>query len=540
MPMPYALLRAGMACTLLLCLYNCANQIPPEGGPRDQEPPVIVAEASTPNLQTNFRPQTIELTFNEWVRLKDQSQQIVVSPPLEYPFEVKLKRRTLIFSFDEREQLRDSATYVINFGTAIQDLTEGNAALDLRFVFATGPVIDSLNVTGQVVDAYTGEPAKEVLFLLYANTADSVVRTERPFYFSRTDEGGRFVVSNVKAGRYRAVALESTGGDYLYQPGERIGFPDSLILVAPGDSNDIGTLRLSAVPARVRIADVDTMAFGEVKIAFAPQLPAGLSWRAGPNGPTGIVSETRGDSLILYYDTPTRRRWDLYLTADTLFSDTLSLQVGDRAAFLRSDTLRALPDAGRFAPVRPYTLTFSRPLQGVDTNRIGLLIDTTGVSVPVRVRIDTINRRNLLLQANWQDNQRYRLILPPQSVTDQYGRANPDTIQRLLTADARRNFGSILFTFSTERPNQQYIVRLLGPQDRLVDTFILTGSRRYTRNLPGLPAGQYRLEIIDDRNRNGRWDPGNYDAGRQPETVVRRELEQLRANWDLEAEVVLE
>lgn len=534
-----AVFRVVAACALLLLLTDCANQIPPEGGPRDQEPPEVVEAASTPNLQTDFRPRQIELTFNEWVRLQDQSQQIVVSPPLEYPFEVTLKRRTLIFAFDEREQLRDSATYVINFGTAIKDLTEGNAARELRFVFATGPVIDSLTVTGQVVDAYSGEPAKEVLFLLYANTADSVVRTQRPFYFARTNDGGRFVVSNVKAGRYRAVALESPGGDYLYQPGERIGFPDSLILVSPGDSNDIGTLRLSAVPPRVRVADLDTSAFGQVKVAFAPQLPAGLRWRVGPNGPQGVSSEFSGDSLVLFYDTPVRQPWALYLTADTLFRDTLTINVGDRAAFLRLDTLQALPEAGRFAPVRPYALTFSRPLRSVDSSQVRLVIDSTGQAVPFRLSIDTTMRRTLHIQANWQDNQRYRLLLAPRAITDQYGRNLPDTLVRQINADARRNFGSIRLTFSTDQPRTQYVVRLIGPQDRLIETFILTGDRRYERLVPGLPAGSYRLEIIEDRNRNERYDPGSYEAGRQPEAVIHRELEQLRANWDLEAEVEL-
>ncbi|MCB0640491.1 MAG: carboxypeptidase regulatory-like domain-containing protein, partial [Phaeodactylibacter sp.] len=108
------------------------------------------------------------------------------------------KYKTVLFEFDENEELRENATYIINFGDAIKDFTEGNIA-PIRFIFSTGDYIDSLEVKGRVVDAVSGEPVSDVLVMLYDNLNDTVVRTERPFYFSRTDKAGQFKIENVKA-----------------------------------------------------------------------------------------------------------------------------------------------------------------------------------------------------------------------------------------------------------------------------------------------------------------------------------------------------
>ncbi|MEZ4985296.1 MAG: Ig-like domain-containing protein [Saprospiraceae bacterium] len=166
-------------------LVGCANPMAPVGGPKDEQPPRIDSLRSTPDMQTNFRPQTIELTFDEWLKLDQPNQKVVISPPIQ-GYVVRLKGKTVIVDLGDKDTLRANVTYVVQFGDAVKDLTEGNAVKDLRYVFSTGPYIDSLTLGGKVVDAYTGEPQSGVLVMLYDNLADSVFRKERPFYFSKT------------------------------------------------------------------------------------------------------------------------------------------------------------------------------------------------------------------------------------------------------------------------------------------------------------------------------------------------------------------
>ena len=90
---------------LLYFAAGCASISPLQGGPKDETPPKVLEEESTPNEQTNASPRRIELVFDEWITLTDVFNQVVVSPPLQYKPEVLLKGRTVIFELDEKEQL---------------------------------------------------------------------------------------------------------------------------------------------------------------------------------------------------------------------------------------------------------------------------------------------------------------------------------------------------------------------------------------------------------------------------------------------------
>ena len=117
-------------------IWGCANVGTLTGGDKDETPPQLDTLNSTRNFQTNFPGRSFELTFDEWLTLNDVFNQVIVSPPLEFRPEVSLKKKTVHFEFNDDEILREDATYVINFGEAIEDFTEGNAA-EMRFVFST-------------------------------------------------------------------------------------------------------------------------------------------------------------------------------------------------------------------------------------------------------------------------------------------------------------------------------------------------------------------------------------------------------------------
>ena len=152
------MIRFFSSCLLILLLYSCATPTTPTGGPRDENPPQIDTTLSTPNFQTRFLKQDISLTFNEWVMLEDVFNQVIISPPLQFKPEIYIKKKSVIIKWDERETLRENVTYTFNFGESVKDLTEKNPAEKLRFVFSTGDFIDSLTLSGKVVDAVDGKP----------------------------------------------------------------------------------------------------------------------------------------------------------------------------------------------------------------------------------------------------------------------------------------------------------------------------------------------------------------------------------------------
>ena len=255
---------------ILIFATSCAQIVSPTGGPKDEDPPVLDTLNSTPNFQTNFTKQELEFQFDEWVQLKDVFNQVVTSPPLRYgPPEVYLRKKSVRLKFDEREELKENATYLINFGDAIRDLSENNPT-ELRFVFSTGDFIDSLSIGGKVLDSFSGEPVEDIIVMLYDNLSDTVVRTERPFYFTKTDKTGKFTIENLRADTFKVFALMDTNLDYLYNSeAEQIGFLDSLLIV--NDSLQPKKIQISAfLPTpRLNLQDDVQDKYGLLRMEFS-------------------------------------------------------------------------------------------------------------------------------------------------------------------------------------------------------------------------------------------------------------------------------
>ncbi len=132
---------------IVLVCWGCAQQGSPAGGPRDEDPPVVL-ESDPPNYSIHFDAKKIEIKFDEYIVLDNVNQELIVSPPMEEQPEVKLKKRTLVIEFEE--ELKPYTTYTFNFGSAIKDLHEGNILMNFEYVFSTGDVLDSLSVRGTI------------------------------------------------------------------------------------------------------------------------------------------------------------------------------------------------------------------------------------------------------------------------------------------------------------------------------------------------------------------------------------------------------
>lgn len=217
---------------LLFFIANCAKIGSPEGGPRDETPPLI--EKCKPlNRSVYFKGKKFEITFDEFIRTDAISQELIVSPPMEERPEIRLRGKTLIIEWEE--DLRDSTTYTFSFGESIKDLNEGNVLRNFEFVFSTGGHLDSLAVLGTVLQAFNLEPHEEDVFLmLYSNLNDSAPLLEIPEYVGKADDKGNFLINNVRPANYRLFALQDLNRNYKYDvPEEFIGFLDSTIHLYP-------------------------------------------------------------------------------------------------------------------------------------------------------------------------------------------------------------------------------------------------------------------------------------------------------------------
>lgn len=221
----------------MLAIVGCARMGQPDGGWYDDDPPRVIA--TFPQDQSvGVREKKIAIQFNEFIKLEDATNKVIVSPPqLEVP-EIKAAGKKIIVEL--QDTLKDNTTYTIDFSDAISDNNEGNPLGNYTYSFSTGERIDTFEVAGYVLDARDLEPVKGILVGLYDDLADSAFQTKPLLRVSRTDGSGHFVVKGVAPGTYRAYALQDADGDFRFsQKSEMVAFDHTIF--EPSSKPDVRT-----------------------------------------------------------------------------------------------------------------------------------------------------------------------------------------------------------------------------------------------------------------------------------------------------------
>ena len=220
-----------LACSLIITC-GCAKIGSPTGGLKDETPPKIV-ESKPENYSTNFNSKKIEITFDEFIQLKNIYNELIISPPLKERPENKLRGKSLVI--DLNNELKDNTTYTLNFGNALADNNEGNVLTNFEFVISTGGYVDSMSVTGKLVNAFNLKPGEEPVYvMLYENLKDSAPFVEIPSFIGKTNKDGAFAVNNIKADTFRIFALKDANSNLLFDASnEKIAFIDSSFVISP-------------------------------------------------------------------------------------------------------------------------------------------------------------------------------------------------------------------------------------------------------------------------------------------------------------------
>lgn len=237
---------------IILMIYACASTGTPDGGPYDETPPKFVRSTPEPNAINNKRKK-VSLEFDEFIKIENAAEKVIISPPQAEMPEVKASgKRVLVEFFDS---LKANTTYTIDFGDAIVDNNEGNPMGNFSYAFSTGETIDTMEVSGTVLNAQDLEPIKGIQVGLHKNLDDSAF-VKIPFdRISRTDSRGRFSIKGIAPGKYRIFALKDGNQNYLFDSKtEIIAYNDSVIVpsmeaAVKNDTvwNSIDTLKIDTV-----------------------------------------------------------------------------------------------------------------------------------------------------------------------------------------------------------------------------------------------------------------------------------------------------
>ena len=225
----YIFLRLLAVLVFAVLMLACANIGNPNGGPYDEDPPKFVG--SNPKMnQLNFKGKKIEVYFDEYISVDQPSENVIVTPPQKQsPTIMALGKKVLV---ELKDTLVDNTTYTIDFTSSISDNNEKNVLENFSLAFSTGDILDTLRISGVLLNAEDLEPVQKVLVGIHSNMSDTAF-TATPFLrASKTDERGRFVIHNVAPGSYSVFALEDNNRNYAYDKNnnEGLAFFDSIVI----------------------------------------------------------------------------------------------------------------------------------------------------------------------------------------------------------------------------------------------------------------------------------------------------------------------
>ena len=569
-------------------MYSCANIGNPSGGPIDKTPPIFMRSNPTPNA-VNVKDRKIEIFFDEIVTLKDPSTKIIVSPAqTEMPRMSALGRKVTVELVDS---LLPNTTYTIDFSNSIQDNNEGNAIDNFAFAFSTGSVIDSMRVSGYVLDSRTLEPMQSIVVGLQSNLADSAFHKEKLQRVALTNDRGQFTIRNVSPGSYHIFALKDLDRDYKFgNPTEDIAFLDSIIVPSIGtreaadtvynDLNEIDTIMRATRPAYFP-NDILLSMFNEdrksqylannlrvdstrISLTFAAAsdtLPSlSIVGRNDVPDQWYTLERSQTNDTLTYWIRPPH-----LVSADTLMVTTTYLRT-DTASNLSwgTDTLKFTFQRQKAKKKKKNEETDSleqirfmelHPLANGTQEVYAPLLLQTGTPIErysreafhlqrklqndtifypaeiksIALRDSTLNRRDLVLKVDWEPGAAYTLAVDSLAMTDIYGlQTKPLKVD--FNVRKMEEYGNIVFNITAVRDSA--IVELLDGTEKIV---LRAPVKNHRAELLNLLPGKYYARLFIDRNGNGKYDTGNYDMHLQPEeTVYYPGAINLKKNWDVE------
>ena len=574
------------ALAWIVIISSCANPGMPVGGAKDTIPPVLVK--TEPGYKSlNYKGKDVQLTFNEYIATEEISEVLVISPPMIKKPVIRTKSKTLVIEFNE--DLKDSATYSLDFKNSIADNNEKNELENFRFSFSTGDVFDSLRVAGRLMNAFNLEPIDKGLVLIHKNLHDSAVYRVTPDYISKTDKEGLFMIDNIAPGKYHLFSIVDANNNLLYDEGaEEMAFEDSLIIPSAEFVEEVDTIYTATdtivvmghthfLPEPIYLKQFTEDIFDQFldsyerntryksTFVFNKSVKDSFELNLIGNNETNwyqIEHNENVDSLIVWIADTTVARMDtllmevcylqldsmsrIYLQKDTVAMDFTDKEDDKSKKKKKSDNEEETPE-----PILQFNLqtdisgsvvelnknigiSFPEPILTYDSTKIILYLSDDTLKKPLNFKFekDTSEYRKYNISYQWEPEEKYALQIDSAAFTNIFGITN----RKLTTKFSAREedyYGTVSLKFtSVEIP---VIVQLLTNSDDEKVIVEKTIEKNGSVLFDYIKPEKYRIKVIYDKNGNGKWDTGSYQDKVQPERVsYHNEVVKVRSNWEAE------
>ncbi len=575
------LLHLYTALFVTFILSSCANRGTPTGGSYDLEPPKL--ESISPEMKaTNLKHlKTITMVFDENVQLENPSEKVIITPPQKIaPSFTVINRKIKI---DLRDSLIPNTTYVIDFTDALADMNEKNELENFVVTFSTGNKVDSMEISGKVLQAENLEPVSGIYVGLHSNLNDSAF-LKTPFdRISKTDSKGHFTIRGITPNKYRLYALKDGNRDFKYDsPAEEVAFLDSLIVPSFTPAMRVDTV------FKADKKTVDTL----INKSYTRFLPDNIVLRAFTSSFKKQFLQKyerpRRNNVNLYFGGPTKHPDVQFLnhTMDKNFplleernqkNDTIKYWITDpkivskdslllKVNYVKTDSLnvgRAQSDtlklnfrefkgkkkdkdepqikflgiktnaSSTIDILQSLSLEFEEPIKDFSQQKLVLshLKDSVLTPVEYTLAADSLNPRKYKLSYKWIPGDEYTLHADSAAFHGYY-ETWTNKLDSKFKVKKEEDYGLIFLNIKNLPKGTPAYVELLDKGDKPIrKSKVKDGGALFKYVNPG----SYYARLVIDTNENGKWDTGEFSEKRQPEMVYYYNKSfELKSNFELE------
>lgn len=511
--------------------FSCAQVVMPTGGKTDKDAPILIF--TEPHNQTkNFKGKTFTLTFNELIDASSIYSDLIIIPDAGNPYETKIKNNSITLKFDK--DFEDNTTYTFNFRNAIKDLTEKNPVKNLKFVISTGNTIDSLKISGKVLDINTKQPKMNVTVGLYPKDTLELIK-KRPYYFIKTDSNGTFELENLKNNKYFLLAFTDKNNNLRYdEKEESMAFlSDSLILtnnlVIPDlfvyPSNRSVNKIKRVLPREKELTILLDKNIMDFKVAYKDSIDS-----------SQLLYKSETNNIKFYKLSaalPDTVYTQIIVTDSLLSNDTLNTKIYFREETNRKTKIKPLnisSDIKNNTPITSnlnYNFYFDTPIIRFDSSKVVFKTDTLEKE---KLSINKISPFHFRMSLKTKAEKEVELYIPSNTFENYLGDTS-NTINLKNTILSNDELGVLEGTTIDDSTNK---IAVLYSNKQEVAKMNFKSSFKFENLIPK----NYEVKVIFDSNSNGIWDPGNLKTFEQPELLLStREPIRIRANFEIKIKI---
>lgn len=502
-----------------IMMISCAQVGTPSGGGMDKEAPIVLEISPKPGATNVIVDQggVISVTFDEYVNVKSLNSQLLVSPILPQGLQWSMKGKTVTFVWND--ELQSDKTYVFQFGDAVVDIREGNSLDNFVHAFSTGDHLDSLSISGSVVDVFTSQPKSGVRVLMYDSmiSPDSILKGAKPQFVGTTNESGEFLLNYLPSGRYKIMAIEDNDRNYVWTSGEGLAVFEEVVVVE-GHVTLATPLRMQATSELAVKYFVNSSRDSLGLVTLFLSAPIELS----------DTIEVSGNEF--FHNNENLWVFSAESSPDVVWcgNDTLKFQ---EIKLIQMETFKEVKGPeGKVVSSNIAEFTFSRPLESVVDSLFKLITEDSLEMLLDSIYVDALDPFKVIVEGNFTRGNSFELTVIPGGVVGYGGVQISDTTSFKWGVFEKKSLGDLSVKIEKEG-----WLELIASNGEVVKKQRLQNKEGV--EFKNLTQGTYQLKWTGDSDGDGLWRSVDLLKWESPEPAeIMTEKVKIKSDWSHEVE----